>query len=897
VRSGKGKLLSALLALTVILSVFPGASSDTAASALRSWDSGAADFSVGTDDSPLVFDNDVLAGESMWTVYLPFHNSSGTVNVDLADASGTAVVRVSMSLDEDGRSGSLFIGGVLQGSFYLTKDDLGARGDPVGILEITRHRDADFILAVVRDPPPFLSITAGWTMRNKIVARGMSAYVDMGRITKPVLSVEGALNLTGVRVRPNVPPADSVFPSSPEDYDWITPHGVTQTGNSDGSFTFDVTGQTPIDIVNRQARIVGEGDWEAEVRILKSPAADADRNVIRVQMSSDRTMIMLARLSFMRDGRLECSAQILQRDIGWTPDLMGGGYHTIPDGGYVIFNIVRTGGGDVTARLICETTGTTLASCVFDARTYGDDLNRMSFFSFGSETASAAQTNRFIARTPVGAQPISPPVQDQLFAYADEVVWMIFDSFVNPVTGVFELSSRCETPPVFVTWERYVFIRSLMTYLSFPEERIDPILAARIRNLINAEIEYTLLQDTVHGKWHRVSWSFTEAHDDVAWVVMSLMDLRRFSDDETVRSALLDHSKTLIRECYGVHQDRNHPPYDGPVRNPVSWYDDPNDRSVNGGLGGMGGLFYNDDLQEYSMYSIGLAMAALEIAELGDEDAGEFMGYTEEMYYKVFPLMERSDGLYYIEFGYAGVSGKDNPYSIGEAGSISALFGNMAVAVLHMRMGDPDAAAKTAAGIVRYQSMQGGFTNDRDGGTNATFAGWFVDEVVNSPQMAEKYPLLVKMLQDRFAVTAASIMRYAIYQGQGGVHTDEDWQGMADRRYLRADWYGPTGGNGEYRWSDGHTTPMQANTNGTTAHIVIAAALASLAAPSDAAASGSRTQEAQEVTDTADSEPADEDGVLKPGVIAVIAISVFAAVGVAVWLIIRSRKRPNYDSD
>jgi len=111
------------------------------------------------------------------------------------------------------------------------------------------------------------------------------------------------------------------------------------------------------------------------------------------------------------------------------------------------------------------------------------------------------------------------------------------------------------------------------------------------------------------------------------------------------------------------------------------------------------------------------------------------------------------DHLYWVDFGEGCIGTKDptvvtgpmggsRPQSIREAGSVSALFGNMGMAVIQARLykltGDAK-YLKLALETVRalndspLYNHQGVYVNDRDAGTNATFAGAWVREVLLLP--------------------------------------------------------------------------------------------------------------------------------------------------------------------
>ena len=169
-----------------------------------------------------------------------------------------------------------------------------------------------------------------------------------------------------------------------------------------------------------------------------------------------------------------------------------------------------------------------------------------------------------------------------------------------------------------------------------------------------------------------------------------------------------------------------------------------------------------------------------------------------------------NDYLYYMTVRYYPEEDVECPEGLGfenricEGWSISCLFGNMAMAVIHKKLyeitGDRiyfERALRTAQALSMspFYTADGIFVNDRDAWCNATFAGRFVKEVMSMGHMPSM-PRLKKL----FINTAQSIVENCI---------------TPDGRY-RGSW----GGSGIW---DAHSGPNWMKTNGTTIQMLHAA--------------------------------------------------------------------------
>ena len=214
-------------------------------------------------------------------------------------------------------------------------------------------------------------------------------------------------------------------------------------------------------------------------------------------------------------------------------------------------------------------------------------------------------------------------------------------------------------------------------------------------------------------------------------------------------------------------------------------------------------LYYKDDVDFMSYYESGLALSWLRIWEITGEQ--RFYDLALGAYNRVQKHLGRDDGLYFCEATvYWPTGGKD---AIGEAGSSSALAGNMCMAALSAKFykitNDQtylDRVYLTNQGLLKYYDKNGILLNDRDAWTNATFAAFYVSEVLSLPNTEE--------MQELICNTADSIYNNA----------------RTSDGYYGGSWQGPAEGNKSIWYIKG-SVPQQCATTGTSVMMITAAAL------------------------------------------------------------------------
>lgn len=214
-------------------------------------------------------------------------------------------------------------------------------------------------------------------------------------------------------------------------------------------------------------------------------------------------------------------------------------------------------------------------------------------------------------------------------------------------------------------------------------------------------------------------------------------------------------------------------------------------------------LYYRDDIDYMSYYEAGLALSWLRIWDITEEQ--RYYDLALGAYNRIQEHLGRDDGLYYCEATVFWPTG--NKDAIGEAGSSSALAGNMCMAALSAKLykitGDQtylDRVYLTNQGLLKYYNKDGVLLNDRDAWTNATFAAFYVSEVLSLPDTEEMQTLIYD--------TAVSIYNNAR---------------TADG-YYGGSWSGPAEGNRSIWYIKG-STPQQCMTTGTSVMMITAAAL------------------------------------------------------------------------
>jgi hypothetical protein len=196
-----------------------------------------------------------------------------------------------------------------------------------------------------------------------------------------------------------------------------------------------------------------------------------------------------------------------------------------------------------------------------------------------------------------------------------------------------------------------------------------------------------------------------------------------------------------------------------------------------------------------SLYCVGLMLTALEynLATLGtEENDPQLYADTLALYDWVETYLARTavrsypegtsdvtDGIYWCSFydipGRQCPDGVERPLDIHYAGSVSALFGNMGMAVVHKMLydttNDPKylkRAVETANAIAdSLYDDDGIFLNDRDTWTDSAFTGYFVREIMPLEGVSRK---LGKLL----VATAFAVMKNC--REMDGHYTG-DWNG------------------------------------------------------------------------------------------------------------------------
>ena len=260
------------------------------------------------------------------------------------------------------------------------------------------------------------------------------------------------------------------------------------------------------------------------------------------------------------------------------------------------------------------------------------------------------------------------------------------------------------------------------------------------------------------------------------------------------------------------------------LRLATSLFNNSYDTYYNAELGG--GLAYRESRTDVSLYGATMALAGYYIHQASG-DAQVRQRYLN-IYNGMEKVLRRPDGLYWCGVTATGADGIGNPYGIGEAGSVTYINGNFAMAILNALLGEEEKAEQTVLGILRYETYDNGaFMNDRDAWNNTFFLGLFVREVLAKGIAQEAG-------QRALESCAAMVLQNCVFEDG----------------YYSACWSGPREPDskgwpsvGEYKvdysldgrnpWGKGYnndglnigSTPNQIMTSATTAHVLMAAAL------------------------------------------------------------------------
>lgn len=318
----------------------------------------------------------------------------------------------------------------------------------------------------------------------------------------------------------------------------------------------------------------------------------------------------------------------------------------------------------------------------------------------------------------------------------------------------------------------------------------------RVKHCVHAQMQ-TYYEHSSEAFFLATGCGSNPAHDDAAWTAMGFLLAHRLTGDERA----LQYARQMIERAYDYWQD-------GSTANGL-WYSYPQDN--------------NGHPQVKSIYCAGLILSEMEYYEktrgTPQEDA-QLHQRTLALYEWVETHLRRDgtrvwdgrryddcDALYYCDFveenGACHPRQCEDTAHIVQCQSWTSLFGNMAMAVINLRLhrltGREEylrRGLETANALVRTEFNHAGcFLNDRDAWTNTAFLGFFVREVL--PQAD---PELGRMLLR----TADAILKNACFED--GFYSS-DWDGCG--AWLRDDTCGE------------HTLWIPANA--TTMHVLFAA--------------------------------------------------------------------------
>lgn len=236
----------------------------------------------------------------------------------------------------------------------------------------------------------------------------------------------------------------------------------------------------------------------------------------------------------------------------------------------------------------------------------------------------------------------------------------------------------------------------------------------------------------------------------------------------------------------------------------------------------LGGLCYTTKQEDVSLYGAAMALAGFYLNQIAPDEQIE-KRYTD-IYNGLENLLRRPDGLYWCGVTATGAQGRDRPYGIGEAGSVTYLGGNMAMAVLNALLGETEKAEQTVLGIVRYESDNGGaFLNDRDAWNNTFFLGMFVREVIPKGIAGD-------IAQRALDATVTRVLENACFADG---YYSASWLGPREPSSVGYPSEGDYSTDGRNNWGKGYnnnglnvgSTPNQIMTSASTAHVLLAAAL------------------------------------------------------------------------
>ncbi len=235
-----------------------------------------------------------------------------------------------------------------------------------------------------------------------------------------------------------------------------------------------------------------------------------------------------------------------------------------------------------------------------------------------------------------------------------------------------------------------------------------------------------------------------------------------------------------------------------------------------------GGMWYNHFRTTKSLYAATLALAGYDLYTVTGDS--QIKTRYLNIYNGIENNLRRADGLYWIGVNSEGYEGKDNPYDISEGGSCTYIGGNMCMAVLNARLGNLEKAKVTCEGIALYETTpSGALLNDRDAWNNTFFLGFFVRELVATGIAGRQYEEILKTTVQTILDNARFASGYYSAAWEGPQEPNDTGYPSAAGNYYdgeRNRWGTQVYENGLYIGS----TPNQAMTSATTAHVLLAMA-------------------------------------------------------------------------
>lgn len=377
-------------------------------------------------------------------------------------------------------------------------------------------------------------------------------------------------------------------------------------------------------------------------------------------------------------------------------------------------------------------------------------------------------------------------------------------------------------------WESTVMMMALDTYAQTLEKGSDDWkeVARIIANTVNMLTDgYTEQQMTTAAS------APNYAMDDSSWNVTGLLlgyYYNRELGNSTEAAKCLKYARGLFNSSY------------------ETFYSDK-----------LGGLSYTAAQEDVSLYGAAMALAGFYLNQI-QPDAQIAKRYTD-IYSGIENVLRRPDGLYWCDVTAAGAQGASNPYGIGEAGSVTYLGGNMAMAVLNALLGNTEKAEQTVLGVVRYESDSGGaFLNDRDAWNNTFFLGMFVREVIQKGIAGD-------VAQRALNATVTRVLENACFADG---YYSASWLGPREPSSLGYPSQGDYSTDGRNNWGKGYnnnglnvgSTPNQIMTSASTAHVLLAAALSAAYGQPQTPDPGSQPDDPTAPTDPAPSADPTEPG-------------------------------------